>query len=251
MVNLVIQFAKDVRIRHPRMGARKIYLLMAKSESCQHWFEYIGRDKVEAILLNNGFAVRKIKNYHKTTRSGSYRVGNLIKELIINKLNQVWVSDITYYFVVESGKIVHYYITFILDLYSRRIIGYAVSDNMTAEATVLAALKVALKTRNVSKKDQLQGLIFHSDGGGQYIDALFLQKIKFYGARSSMAKDVYENPNAEKINDTIKNDYLIPWGVNSKQQLDSHTPKAIEYYNNEKPHDALNKRTPLEFEMTL
>jgi putative transposase len=76
-------------------------------------------------------------------------------------------------------------------------------------------------------------------------------QLQHYGIQSSMAKEVYENPNAEKINDTIKNGYLIPWGINSKTQLELKTPIAIEYYNSEKPHDALKLKTPIEFEITL
>jgi putative transposase len=249
---LIIDFARDVRLRHPRLGARKIYVLMAKSDACQSWFFQVGRDKVETILLNNGFGVRQIKSYHRTTRRGAFVFKNLIKELIINGLvnrtNQVWVSDITYYIVVEQGKVKHYYLTFIMDLYSRMVLGYAAADTMCAEQTTILALEMALKKRKAIKKDQLKGLIFHSDGGGQYIDKLFLKRLDFFGVQSSMGKECYENPNAEKLNDIIKNHYLIPWDVNSLPQLVKRTPEAIFNYNNEKPHEALQLLCPVEFE---
>lgn len=255
VVSEVIAFAKDVRVRHPRMGARKIYILMSKSTAYLAWLPQVGRDKVEAILLNNGFGVKVFKSYHKTTRSGLFRVENLLKDFISNNLlttiNQVWVSDITYYIVVENGNVKHYYLTFIMDLYSRAVLGFAVSDRMTAEETCIKAFEGALKYRKITQENQLEGLLFHSDGGGQYLDGVFRKKLAFYGAISSMAKEVYENPNAEKLNDTVKNYYLIPWGVNSLQQLGKRTPEAIFYYNNEKPHDGLKGLTPAEFEKMI
>ena len=233
------------------MGARILYQKMQVCSECSDWFSKIGRDKVESILLNNGFRVKRSKAYHKTTIRGYFIFENLIKQLKINKLNQVWVSDITYYFIVEKGKVTHYYLTFIMDLFSRHILGYAVSDNLITENTTLPALEMALNTRNISENRQLEGLIFHSDGGGQYADKNFLSLLQSFEITSSMAKQAYENPNSERLNGTIKNDYLLPWDVNSYCQLKLLTPKAVRLYNEEKPHSALKGLTPTEFEQSL
>jgi putative transposase len=241
---LIISFAKEIRIDHPRMGARIIYRKMAESAACKDWFERIGRDKVEMVLLNNGFRIHKIRACHKTTRRGPFIFPNLIKELIPNRLNQIWVSDITYYFIVEKGAVTHYYLTFIMDLYSRRILGFAVSDNLITENTTIIALKMAIKNRNLTSENQLNGLLFHSDGGGQYSDHNFVKMIRFYGILSSMGKEAYENPNAERVNGTIKNDYLIPWEVDSFSQLKLSTPKAVKLYNNDKPHSSMMDSLP-------
>lgn len=244
----IVAFAEAIREDHPKMGARIIYNKMALSPDCRAWFEQFGRDKVEAILLNNGFRVVKAKNYHKTTVRGYFVFKNLIKEMTINTINQVWVSDITYYFIVQMGVVTHYYLTFIMDLCSRRLIGFAVSDNLTTESTTLPALEMALKTRNRSHDQIEKNLILHSDGGGQYADKNFLALMKKHGIASSMGKQAYDNPNAERINGTIKNDYLIPWDVNSFAKLELLTPKAIKNYNQDRPHSALKGLSPIEFE---
>jgi transposase InsO family protein len=247
----IISFATKLREDHPKMGARIIYKKMQRALECQEWFPQIGRDKVESILLNNGFRIKRAKAYHRTTIRGYFIFSNLIKGLIINNLNQVWVSDITYYFIVEKGKVTHYYLTFIMDLFTRRILGFAVSDNLITENTTLPALQMALKTRNISQKGQLEGLIFHSDGGGQYADKSFLSLLHFFEIKSSMGKEAYENPNSERINGTIKNDYLLPWDVNSYYQLTLLTAKAVRLYNEEKPHSSLQGLSPVEFEQMI
>jgi putative transposase len=247
-IKQIVAFAQTIRCEHPKMGARIIYRKMAISPDCRAWFDQFGRDKVEAILLNNGFRVVKAKNYHKTTVRGYFVFKNLIVGILINAINQVWVSDITYYFVVQMGVVTHYYLTFIMDLCSRRIIGFAVSDNLTTESTTLPALKMALEVRHISENEQINNLILHSDGGGQYADKNFLLLMKKHGIASSMGKQAYDNPNAERVNGTIKNDYLLPWEVNSFSKLELLTPKAVKNYNQDKPHSALKGMSPIEFE---
>ena len=233
------------------MGARTIYKKMAESIECQEWFSLIGRDKVESVLLNNGFRIHKIKAYHRTTRRGPFIYPNLIKDLTISGIDQVWVSDITYYFVVEKGIVKHYYLTFIMDLFSRRVLGFAVSDNLITENTTMPAMEMALKTRNIVSQNQLKGLFLHSDGGGQFSDTNFVKTIRYFGVESSMGKQAYENPNAERLNGTLKNDYLIPWGIDSLSLLHLSTPKAVKLYNGERPHSALNGLSPIQFEQLL
>lgn len=101
-----------------------------------------------------------------------------------------------------------YYLTFIMDLFSRRIVGFAVSDNLRTESTTLVALEVALAGRETLSP----GLIFHSDGGGQYYCKEFLKLTRLHDIRNSMCESVYENPNAERVNGTIKNSYLKHYG---------------------------------------
>jgi putative transposase len=247
-IKQIVAFAKGIRGDHPKMGARIIYRKMSISPDCREWFDQFGRDKIETILLNNGFRVVKAKNYHKTTVRGYFIFTNLIKEMTIDTVNQVWVSDITYYFVVQTGVVTHYYLTFIMDLCSRRVIGFAVSDNLTTECTTLPALQMALSLRLNTEKKQIDNLILHSDGGGQYADKNFLALMKKHNIKSSMGKQAYDNPNAERINGTIKNDYLLPWEVNSFHKLELFTPKAIFNYNQDRPHSALNGMSPFEFE---
>jgi len=247
----LLDCVKAFRIDHPRMGARKIYHKMSKNVVYDSVMAGIGRDKFEMILLNNDMRVGKTKNFLKTTVRGAYIFKNLLVNFEPTAADQVWVSDLTYFFVVEQGRVKHYYLTLIMDKFTRQCIGYAVSSNMTTEATTLPALEMAIKKRGIGKDYRPKRLILHSDGGGQYSDKAFLAFLKTHGILSSMGKQAYENPNAERLNGILKNEYLLPWGVNSLCKLQELVPKAVKLYNNERPHFSLNYFTPVEFEMHL
>ncbi len=237
----VVERAKYHRQTHVRMGARPLYVMMGSTEP-DALLEGIGRDKFEEILINNGLSVQPIRIFHRTTYSGAFRFPNLVEGLEINGLNQVWVSDLTYYRLLDGWA----YLTFILDLYSRRCLGYALSETLNTEQTTLPALKKALKTRGLTTYGQQ--LIFHSDGGGQYYDKGFLNLMGKYHIRSSMAECVYENPHMERFHSTAKNDYLIPWKVNSVAQLRKELPRFVYLYNHVRPHKSLKYKTPVAFE---
>lgn len=233
---------KDYRQDHPRMGARPLYQIMSAHHQDRLLLSHWGRDKFEETLINNGLGVEPIRIFHRTTYAGAFRFPNLCEGLEIKDVNRIWISDLTYYRLLDGWA----YLTFILDLYSRRCLGYALSQTMEAEQTTIKALNMALKKRAIPNFNQQ--LIFHSDGGGQYIDKLFLGLIDQYGLVSSMAETVYENPHVERFHSTAKNQYLIPWGVNSVAKLKKMLPRFIKIYNEVKPHRSLAGRTPLDFE---
>lgn len=238
---LIVGRAKDHRQTHIRMGARPLYVMMSSTEP-EPLLKGIGRDKFEEILINHGLNVQPIRIFHKTTYSGAFRFPNLVEGLEVSRLNQVWVSDLTYYRLSDGWA----YLTFILDLYSRRCLGYALSETLITEQTTLPALNMAVKTRGINDYDNQ--LIFHSDGGGQYYHKGFLSQLKQYHMKSSMAQIVYENPHMERFHGTAKNDYLIPWGVNSIAKLRTQIPRFIKLYNQMRPHASLNYKTPIAFE---
>jgi putative transposase len=237
----IVERAKFHRQIHMRMGARPLYVMMGTLESAA-LLTSIGRDKFEKILMGNGLRVQPIRIFHRTTYSGAWRFPNLVEGLQVNRINQVWISDLTYYRLLDGWA----YLTFILDLYSRRCLGYALSENLATEQTTLVALKMALKTRGL--QDFEHQLIFHSDGGGQYYDKDFLSLLEHYHIQSSMAEIVYENPHMERFHGTAKNDYLIPWGVNSVSQLRKQLPRFVRLYNQVRPHENLKYKTPVAFE---
>jgi len=239
--NQLIERAKYYRDTHCRMGARPLYYLMSSLEP-DTLLQGIGRDRFEDILISNGLVVRPIRIFHRTTYSGAFRFPNLVEGMEVKELNRVWVSDLTYYRLMDGWA----YLTFILDLYSRRCLGYALSEDLRTEHTTLPALKMALKARGL--KDYKRQLIFHSDGGGQYIDKAFLGILEKHNAVSSMAEVVYENPHMERFHSTAKNDYLIPWGVNSISKLRDELPRYTKIYNHVRPHESLKYETPVAFE---
>ena len=226
---------REIRQDHPCMSSREMYRLLQP--------EHMGRDKFEAFCFAHGFKIAVKRSFHRTTNSlGVTRFENLILQRELRGINQVWVSDITYYRIAER----FYYITFIMDLYSRYITGHAVSESLMTEHTTIAALKKAILLRTPPA-----GLIFHSDGGGQYYCKEFLALTKAYHILNSMCESVYENANAERVNGTIKNDYVIHYGPRNFNQLKEQVKRAVDMYNHYRPHKALSGLSPMAFENLL
>jgi putative transposase len=230
----LITIIQQIRLDHPTLSSRAMYHKILP--------EHIGRDKFEQLCYQWGFSVQKPINYTRTTNSnGVIRFDNLVENLAINQINQVWSSDITYFELNAR----FYYLTFILDNYSRYIVGYSIALGLTTEQTTLPALKMALKTRNHTLP---VGTIFHSDGGGQYYDKNFLALTKQYKFKNSMCEMAYQNGKAERINGIIKNNYLIHREITSFTALVKEVDRSVSLYNNDKPHKALDYKTPLQVE---
>lgn len=230
---LYINFIEEVRSIHPGMGLRTMYEY--------HQPEGVGRDEFIEIGVSAGLVVEPKASVPKTTkRHPSAIYPNLLLEKKFTDVNQIWTSDITYFRIGDR----FYYLTFILDVYSRRIVGYSVADNMRAENNV-TALKMALKLRRI--KDYNNKLIHHSDRGSQYISEAYVGLLSRSNISISMCNNVLENSHVERINGTIKNQYLKHWPINNYNDLKYYALKAVTAYNN-KPHKALNKKTPIEFE---
>ena len=224
----------QIRADHPRLSARNMYDMIRP--------QTMGRDKFESFCFQLGYKLAVKRAYHKTTNSlGVTRFDNLIIGKELTSINQVWVSDITFYRIGER----FYYITFILDLYSRFITGYAVSDGMFTVQTTIPALNMALEQRKPGR-----GLIFHSDGGGQYYCKAFLAITRNRQIKNSMCESVYENAHAERVNGTIKNDYLAHYAPQDYKQLITLTDKAVKMYNVFRPHSSLQNRSPAEYELS-
>lgn len=233
----LLPIIRQIREDHPRMSARVMCRLIQP-----HTF---GRDRFEAFCFEHGFKLEVNRSYRRTTNSlGVTRFKNLLEGIELASTNQVWVSDITYYEI--GGRF--YYLTFIMDLYSRRILGYSGSDNLFTECTTIPALKMAIRKR---RGICLEGMILHSDGGGQYYCKDFLVVTKKAGICNSMCENVYGNAHAERINGTIKNAYLEYYKPQNFEQLKNMLTKAVKMYNEQKPHKALNGLSPVAFENLL
>jgi transposase InsO family protein len=231
------RFIEEIRKDHPTMNLRDLYFKIMP--------DFMGRDKFEEYCKKAGLMIEKKKRYCITTdSSGVIRFPNLINDLEIVRLNQVWQSDITYYEV--NGRF--YYITFIIDSYSRRILGYSVSSRLLTIYTTIPALRMAIKTRSGFN---LKGLIFHSDGGGQYYAQEFLKITEDFNMINSMCKNAYENGKAERVNGVIKNNYLRHKQIDSYEKLVKEVDQAVRLYNNDKPHIKLKRKSPIQFENNL
>ena len=227
----------EIREMHPGMGLRTLYE--------RHQPEGIGRDAFIALGMRNGLRLRAVHKSVRTTFSvKSNRYRNLLVDKIFTDVNQIWASDITYFKIGETN----YYIVFIMDVYSRRIIGYSVGDNMRAEQNI-EALQMSYNLRGIDNFNNK--LIHHSDKGSQYISNDYTQLLDDFGIQISMCNIVYENAHIERVNGTIKNQYLNHWKITNFNHLRTKLQNAVWAYNFEKPHSKLGKMSPVEFEESL
>ncbi len=234
---LYVRSMQQVREIHPGMGLRTMYDMLQP--------EGIGRDAFVALGLEEGFRLKTVEKQTRTTYSiKSHRYGNLLGDVQFSGINQLWSSDITYLYCLDQ----FFYIVLIMDVYSRRIIGYNIADNMRAENN-LSALQMALELRNI--ENYHQSLIHHSDKGTQYASDAYTEALESHEIRISMCNEVYENTHIERVNDTIKNQYLNRMEINSKRQLDTKLDETIKAYNETRPHQSLNKMSPVEYENYL
>lgn len=230
LAELVI-LADQLKKEHPGCGVEKMYYTLKP--------QWMGRDKFCEIFLDLGYGVKRVRNYHRTTFSGDVFYPNLIEGMTVTRPFQVIQSDITYF----SLGLEHYYLVFIIDVYTRLIIGYAVSDHLRAKANV-KALQMALKIIDY----QPWGLIHHSDRGSQYSSNRYTDLLEKNQIHISMGEVAWENPYAERINGIIKNEYLKKWIIKDFKDLKSKVKKAIENYNKKRLHRSFNmKYTPMNF----
>lgn len=180
------------------------------------------------------------KNYRRTTDSGhGFRVyRNLVKAKELTEPNQVLVSDITYIHTLDG----YCYLSLLMDLYSRKILGYHLSRSLSVEGS-LQALRMAIRGLKTPK-----GVIHHSDRGVQYCSKMYTETLKKHQMLISMTeKDhVYENANAERLNGILKSELMLGGTLPSASIVKRLVSDAIDLYNNKRLHTALNYRTPSE-----
>lgn len=227
-VNLLLIEAEVLRKEHPGCGVEKMYAALKP--------DFIGRDRFINLFMDLGFRLNKKRNYRRTTYAGSVYYPNLIKGMQVNAPSVIWQSDITYIHV--DGKF--YYAVFIIDVYTKKIVGYQISDHMRATANV-KALNMALKLNQAP-------IIHHSDRGSQYIYKQYIKILKDNHCQISMALSAQDNAYAERINRTIKEEYLEYWKPKNFQQLKRQINKAVKHYNNKRLHNNIGKLSPVEFE---
>lgn len=233
VINQVVSHIKQMRVNHKRMGCRRIYYT-------SRGILPVGRDIFEQIGFSNGYKLRYKRNVARTTWSQRVEIyPNLIEGLILDGINQVWQSDI-FYLKVEN---VDYYGVTIEDIYSRKLLALHLSKNLFADENV-RCLKKAILAR---KGTIINGCIFHSDRGSQYISKkhkLLLQESKM---KISMCKMPQENAYVERLQGTLKHEYLYEIEL-TESNLHKMTRKIVRWYNDERPHSQLNMMTPTEFE---
>ena len=199
----------------------------------------LGRDGLFSLLREHKLLITPRKQYTKTTNSKHWmrKHPNLYRDVKVSRPEQVFVSDITY---IESQQKVHY-LSLVTDAYSRKIVGYELSDDMKT-SSVVKALKRAIRGRSTQK-----ALIHHSDRGLQYCAANYQNVLKDNKIAPSMTDgyDCYQNALAERVNGILKQEFLLQKYPN-KEILQKVLDESIYAYNHYRPHLSLNMQTPNE-----
>lgn len=234
---LILQEVRKIRNLHPVMGGRKLYVML-QPFVLRHQIK-IGRDALFDLLAAHSLLVRKKRRRAYTTQSFHWlkKYPNCIRDIIPGRINEVWVSDITY--CKTGGGFA--YISFITDAYSRKIVGYHVADTLEAAHT-LSALKMALG----AAKAPLSGLIHHSDRGVQYCSHEYVKLLQDKDIIISMTEngDPLENAIAERVNGIMKQEYLEHHSFSSKEEVLQVLAQAVNSYNTLRPHMSCNMLTP-------
>lgn len=230
----VINLVNNLRIMMPRLGTRKIYHMLEPSLNNLN----VGRDKLFSILKANNMLIRPKRNYRITTDSHHRfrKHKNLIENIALEQPEQVWVSDITYI----GGRDRNCYLALVTDAYSKKIMGYDVSDSLATEGS-LRALNMAVKQR-VYKKS----LIHHSDRGLQYCSKEYQKELKKKKIKPSMTQsyDPYANAIAERVNGILKQEFLLEDYYVNIQTMRLLVKDAVEIYNTKRPHWSCYMKTP-------
>jgi transposase InsO family protein len=235
---MAIGLVKERRKTQPREGCRKLYAALRpnfESEGLK-----IGRDMLFDILRDKDMLVEPKRSGVRTTNSYHHfhKYANLIKDMQITKPNQVWVSDITYLQLVKG----HCYLALITDVFSRKIVGYDVSESLEL-AGCLRAFKRAQRQARPAR-----GLIHHSDRGVQYCSNQYVDLLKKHQVQISMTEEnhCYENAMAERVNGILKDEFYLDQCFANVSLAGKACENAIKIYNTKRLHLSLDYKIPNE-----
>jgi transposase InsO family protein len=236
--DLILQEVKNIRKNHRRIGTRKLYEML-QPFILEHKIK-IGRDGLFNLLSANHLLIRKRRRTIQTTNSYHWlrKYPNLIREFVPTAINQLWVSDITYWKLKNK----HVYISFVTDAYSHKIVGYHVADTLEAIESI-RALQMALSALRAESHLQLT---HHSDRGIQYCSAAYVKLLQDYKIKISMTEsgDPLENAIAERVNGIIKEEYLDGYDIETIKDAKELLKAVVDLYNNERPHMSIGNLTP-------
>ena len=220
----------------PREGVRKLKISL-KNDFDKAKIK-VGRDTLFNILRKHNMLITRKKYTTRTTNSlhRFYKYKNIIKDVTVNGSNQVWVSHITYIRTVKGFC----YLALITDMYSRKIIGYDLSDSLELSGCVRALKKAVYQAKNT------HNLIHHSDRGIQYCSNVYTKILKRNNINISMTEEnhCYENAIAERVNGILKDEFYLDQIFDSIQQAKVATKNAIHLYNQIRLHVSLDYKTP-------
>jgi putative transposase len=221
-------------------GAPRVEKELRKKGRCH------GRNRVARLMKQEDLCGRQKRRYRVQTTDSNHdqpiAPNRLAQAPKATAPNQLWVADITYIQTKEGWL----YLAAILDLYSRRIVGWAMSPRIDT-ALVLKALAMALLHRHPPAH-----LLFHSDRGVQYASADYRRALSQAGLVASMSRkgNCYDNASIESFWSTLKLELVYRRTFNTRAQAQSEIFDYIEaFYNRQRSHSALNYVSPVDFEL--
>lgn len=234
----VLQAVRDIRSVDPGIGGYKLWLMARSMFGAGN---VPGRDAFMRLLRENRLMHKPPKPRHTTNSNHRFhKWKNLISGYAPDAPNRLWVSDITY-IDTDSGNC---YLHLVTDAYSHKIIGWRVSASLGAVFT-LEALRMAIEQTG---RDDLSGLIHHSDRGVQYCCDMYTEELQRHNIRISMTEDYKPTDNAiaERVNGIIKTEYIYPQEhrfVDVKEAREK-IGSFIGFYNDGRPHASIGNKTP-------
>jgi putative transposase len=237
---IIAELVTEIRteIGNYKIGTRKLLPLI--KEKLEKSDLSIGRDQLFEVMEQYGLKVRQRRRRRpRTTNSehGFVRYPNLVKNLELTQAERVWASDITYIKVKNHFM----YLNLITDCYSRKIVGYCLHEDLSAEGTV-KALMMALSNRQYPARK----LVHHSDQGIQYCSQSYINMLKTHSVSISMAAkgSPHENALAERVNGILKSEYQLGRSIENETKALAKVDQSIASYNLKRPHNSIGGNTP-------
>ena len=242
----VVQYIREVRVLDPGIGGRKLWEMYRREFRGNN---PVGRDRFMDIVDRHGLKVRRRIRAPRTTDSTHNLpvYPNLVKEYIPMAPDRLIVSDITYIVVwSDEYTYVFCYLSIVLDAYTEEIVGWSVGESLSAKYPI-EALPMAFEYIRLHGSTT-DNLIHHSDRGCQYASHDYVNMLMENKVRISMTEcgDPKDNAQAERINNTMKNELLKGMTFKSIDEVREAVSKAVEFYNERRPHMSINMMTPAE-----
>ena len=231
----VIELVESIRLQMPKIGTRKLYFILEDELKRLN----VGRDMLFRILKANHMLIQPKRRYHITTNSHHRfrKHKNLVENVVPEKPEQIWVSDITYVGNRQNPM----YLALVTDAYSKQIMGHDLSNSLDVSGS-LRALKMAVKKRKY--KNNI--VTHHSDRGLQYCSNEYQDLLKCSKMYCSMTEsyDPYANAVAERVNGILKEEFIGYKNKHSLETMDALVKNSIYIYNEKRPHFSCFYKTP-------